>query len=376
MNVKCPNCRYKFDVNPTDVNENNEVSCSCPRCGKSFATEVKGESVSMPQAEVPKADSPTSEERVPQQSQSSQVEGTEIEIYYTAMKCMESGRAEDARPYVTRLLQLNPNEPLYIKFKEQLDQADEAKRREEERIKQLYFSAMKCIDNGQFDHAETHIKSLLETNPDEPMYLNLRDKLAEAKRIEAEHQKHLREQEEARKLEEERREAQELYEKERKAFDAMFSRAELDTELMKKYNLSEAQVNEAIDIITSLPQEVKEHLAKWPLDQLADWSRMPTNEKQQWAANAKEHLLTPEQKRQREEEQLYEKAKDYINQGLLNTAQDYVDKLLEKNPNDKRFLALHQKLNNRGNDASNSSGSGCMVVILAIIISLASIFAF
>ena len=38
MNVKCPNCRFKFDVDAV-VGDDNQVTCVCPRCGNKFAVE-------------------------------------------------------------------------------------------------------------------------------------------------------------------------------------------------------------------------------------------------------------------------------------------------------------------------------------------------
>ena len=34
MEVKCPNCRFKFDVNPNE--DGIDVNCVCPRCGNKF----------------------------------------------------------------------------------------------------------------------------------------------------------------------------------------------------------------------------------------------------------------------------------------------------------------------------------------------------
>ena len=38
MNVKCPKCRFKFDAPTADINDSNEVSIICPRCGHAFIT--------------------------------------------------------------------------------------------------------------------------------------------------------------------------------------------------------------------------------------------------------------------------------------------------------------------------------------------------
>ena len=375
MNVKCPNCRFKFDVNPTDVNEQNEVNCTCPRCGKTFVSQVL-ESNAKPPVEQPANQGPVAEPIGPQPQVQAQPEESEVELYYAAMKCIENGQNEEAKAYVTRLLQLNPTEQLYIKFKDKLDQADELKRKEEERIKTIYFSAMKCIDSCQFDQAEIHIRNLLDINPGNTMYQNLQNRLIEARRMEELRQATLRQQEETRKREEEQRKQQELLEKARRTLKDMFAGNNFDMEVMRGLNITDAQVKGTSDVIDTMPQDVREILLKLSFDQLVDWLRKPTNEKLQWVANAKENLLTPEQKRKMEEEQLYEKAQDYINQGLFNTAQDYVNRLLEMYPDNPKYQALSQKLGNSGSNDSGESGrsggSGCMVVILALIISVAA----
>lgn len=204
MNVKCPNCRFKFDVNPADANAYIEVNCTCPRCGKSFVAQVQ-EPGPKPQMEPPPHREPVVEPTQSQPQSQPQLQGSEVDLYYTAMKCMEDGMGYEARAYVNRLLELNPNESLYIQLKEKLDRADEEKRREEERIKTLYFSAMKCIDSAQFSQAAEYIKSLVAVSPNKPMYQNLWNRLDEAQRLEAQRQEELRQQEEARRREEERR---------------------------------------------------------------------------------------------------------------------------------------------------------------------------
>ena len=185
MNVKCPNCRFRFDVTPTDINDNNEVNCTCPRCGSAFTSKYIASSSNHP-----------FEEPVP--SINAQVppvvsEEEEADLYYAVMKRMKAGQHEEAGVYLKKLLALKPDEPIYKDIKEQLD-----------KIKQSYLLATKYISSGQFDLAEQYVNDLLQVNPKEPMFLSLKKSLDEVKLIEAQRQEELRQQQEAGKEEEKR----------------------------------------------------------------------------------------------------------------------------------------------------------------------------
>lgn len=168
MNVKCPNCRFKFDVAPSDVNENNEVNCTCPRCGNVFVTRYIAPNVPAEPAPVQQPQYIGSEPSLPPQED-------EADLYYALMKRMKSGQHDEAGIYLRKLLALKPDEQMYLDIKRQLDS-----------VKQSYLLATKYLKSGELDKAERHVNSLLEVSPNDPMYLSLKEDLAKAQRIEAE----------------------------------------------------------------------------------------------------------------------------------------------------------------------------------------------
>ena len=91
---------------------------------------------------------------------------------------MDKERYQDARPYVTKLLEISPDEALYRGLKEELDIIDENKRY----IEQKYDEAVDHINNDQPELAEPIVEELLEANPYEPRYRNLKAQLKEKKR--------------------------------------------------------------------------------------------------------------------------------------------------------------------------------------------------
>ena len=398
MNVKCPNCRYKFDVNPTDVNDNNEVNCSCPRCGKAFASEY-----------IPPVNKTVETPIDPQNLGNNHppmfsTQEQEADLYYALMTQMKAGNFGEAGIYLEKLLSLKPGEPVYLSIKEQLDG-----------IKQSFLLATKFIQTGELDKAEPHINSLLQIRPDEPMYLNLKEELDKAQRIEAQRKEQQRQQEKARRLEEERHREQQRLEEERrreqqrleeerrkeqqrleeerrreqqlleeeqqqrednrKALNKMLIGLGMSHESWMELNLNDEQVQETIDIINSLPPELESTFAEMPSGQLVAWVKLPTTNKRQWVKQQKKNPLS-----NIIDQQTYKKAFDYyMNQGLYDAARHYLDKLLELNPIDTEYLKLKEDLDSKSSNPVKeykSSGRGCMVVILAIIISLASIFAF
>lgn len=181
MNVKCPNCRFKFDVNPTDVNEQNEVNCTCPRCGMAFTSQYIAPSFNRP-IEVPAL-------QIDAQTQPVVSEEQEADLYYAVMKRMKAGQHEEAGIFLKKLLALKPDEPIYQEIKEQLDG-----------IKRSYLLATKYISSGQLNLAELYVNDLLKVNPNDPMYLGLKEDLDEAKRVENQKKEEERKHEEERKL--------------------------------------------------------------------------------------------------------------------------------------------------------------------------------
>lgn len=174
MNVKCPNCRFKFDVNPNDV---IEQTCICPRCGNTFTVQNTDNENGRP-SDQHVAPSIT-ERRAKAVSHES-----EVELYYALRNRMETGQHEEASSYLVKLLELNPDEPMYLKIKDDLD-----------KIKQSYFLATKYIQAGKLNLAKLYMNDLLQLAPNHPMYLNLKESFDQANKMEAQRQKELHKQE-------------------------------------------------------------------------------------------------------------------------------------------------------------------------------------
>lgn len=172
MNVKCPNCRFKFDIKQIDTNSNNEVNCTCPRCGKTFMAQNADVAAEQPHSPVQPIASSVNDMSVQSLSQES-----EMDLYYALMNRMEAGQHDAAGAYLAKLLELNPNEPMYLKIKEDLD-----------KIKQSYFMATKYIQSGQLNLAKLYINDLLNLAPNHPMFMNLKERLLQAEKEETQRQ--------------------------------------------------------------------------------------------------------------------------------------------------------------------------------------------
>ena len=331
MNVKCPNCRFKFEVNP-----NNELNCTCPRCGKSFVALALEPVPASPPVQAANRE-PVAGPAQPQ----SQPKVSEVDLYYSAMRCMEQDLIDKARAYVTQLLQMNPNEPLYIQLKESLDQADEAKRSKEERIRTMYFLAMKCIDSAQFDQATEYINSLLAVSPNDPMYQNLWNRLIEKQNLEAQRQEELRRQDEARWLEEERRREETRLEDERRLQEAWL---EAERKLQKERFFGYLEADEYDKAKSQLDQLLEEN----PDDPVYLGLKKRLEEYRLNDLRQKEILRRAEEELKEEERKGKDEASEHLKQVL----------------NGENYEMQKQSL--------GGSGSGCMVVILAVIVTLAS----
>lgn len=84
MNVKCPKCRYKFDVDIV-VNDSNEVTCICPRCGNRFEVEPPEEPT--PQSVVEEITAPVPQPQEPPAlpppvAEQPQIQQAEPEVQY------------------------------------------------------------------------------------------------------------------------------------------------------------------------------------------------------------------------------------------------------------------------------------------------------
>ena len=331
MNVKCPNCRYKFDVNPTDVNDNNEVGCSCPRCGASFTSQYIAPATEYVDNQIQQL--ALDKNRI---SQPDVTQDQEADMYFAVMKRMKAGQYEEAGDYL------------------QLDG-----------IKHSYLLATKYIQSGNLDQAELLVNKLLEISPNDPMYLSLKDELNEAQQKQEEKN---RQREEANKAIERKRrdELEKKVDIASKLLHIKLPKSDILTDVVG--NLNESQLKETSELIQEMPDYLKSYLEKQPGDFLSEWFKNSMAEKRQWIAINKSKLMPPEVSRKIQEDQLYRAANDHLMRGEFDKARDSVNRLLEMNPNDSRYQDLYLKLGSHTNSAS-----GCMVLILAVIISIASI---
>ena len=155
---------------------------------------------------------------------------------------------------------------------------------------ELYFTAVKCLEEGLPEEARALVSVLLRMNPSEAMYIGLKDKL------------------------------------------------DGSSGAKTKQSASPSPKQE------TRPLEVKPNVDKIQL-----------------------------------EAERYKKALEYMSKGHYSAAQTYVTKLLEMSPNNPRYMELDRQIVRKKTSTfsgNSSDNSGCMIVIIAIIISLASIFAF
>lgn len=155
---------------------------------------------------------------------------------------------------------------------------------------ELYFTAVKCLEEGQPEEARALVSVLLRMNPSEAMYIGLKDKI------------------------------------------------DGSSGAIIKQSASSSQKQE------TRPREIKPNVDKTQL-----------------------------------EAERYKKAIEYMSKGHYSAAQTYVTKLLEMSPNNPRYMELDRQIVRKKTSTfsgNSSDNSGCMVVIIAIIISLAPIFAF
>lgn len=158
MNVKCPNCRFKFDVLSIDI---NKQSCICPRCGRHVAIEFIKPN---PVIEYPQA--------------KPEPHFNEADMFFAAKNFRDEGRYDEAMVYIDKLLEISPDEALYRNFKEDLNRLSE----EKSIIEQKYSDAATSLDDGRLEFADHLINELLQINPRDPLYLSLKERLEEKKR--------------------------------------------------------------------------------------------------------------------------------------------------------------------------------------------------
>ena len=161
MNVKCPKCRFKFEVSVPS--ECTETKHSCPRCGNLFVTAVPVAST-----QVQSAAQEPSKLEMPQLLQ-----GSEAELFFTAQRLMDEGRCKEAMPYIDTLLDMCPGEFLYLQFKQQLQQTLEEQQLLEKKIN----DASDYIDSEQLGIAQVLVNELLQVSPNNPRYIELENRL-------------------------------------------------------------------------------------------------------------------------------------------------------------------------------------------------------
>lgn len=326
MNVKCPNCRFKFDVNPTDVNANNEVNCTCPRCGMAFTSQYVAPANNLPMGEPAR---PIGAPMPPVD-----VEEQEADLYYAVMKRMKAGQHEEAGIYLEKLLALKPDEPIYRNIKEQIDN-----------IKRAYLLATKYINSGQLNLAEMYVDDLLKVNPNDPMYLSLRNDLDQAQHRELLRQEELLRQQKAHRREEERR-----HEEARQEELRILEEAQLEEERLFAEAQHKAQEEKIIELIESGELDNAESELDKALEDSPD---------------DPEYLSLKERLEECRVEELRQKE-------ILRQAEEELREE-ERMGKDEVSEHLKQVLYGENDDSNDSSGSGCMVVILAFIVTLASL---
>ena len=112
MNVKCPNCRFKFEVSFDNNQAGEEVNCTCQRCGRLFpvvveATPFEEEPVEIEQAVL----QPEPEQNVSIPA----VDSVEQELYQDACEALRQFRLDDARVCINQLVAMRPNSVEYLR---------------------------------------------------------------------------------------------------------------------------------------------------------------------------------------------------------------------------------------------------------------------
>ena len=124
MNVKCPNCRFKFDAPTDNANPGEEITCTCQRCGRQFPVVVE-----VPEAVVPEpAAQPQVQSPIPAPvtnvTSPKPIYPAEHAVYQEACEALHQWRLDDARELVNQLMATNPNVPQYRALQEQFLRAE------------------------------------------------------------------------------------------------------------------------------------------------------------------------------------------------------------------------------------------------------------
>lgn len=121
MNVKCPNCRFKFEVSLDNSQAGEEVNCTCRRCGRQFPIIVET---------TPLEEGPIEVDEVVQQPEIEQIASVptidpiEEGLYQDACEALQRFRIDDARNCIHQLLAIRPNSVEYLRLQNQLSQAE------------------------------------------------------------------------------------------------------------------------------------------------------------------------------------------------------------------------------------------------------------
>ena len=206
-------------------------------------------------------------------------------IYNASVTALQARQLDEARNHADELLRREPNNQKYLDLSQAIDAAVEKMRQEENEM--LHATALSAIDNGNFDEARDYAAELLRREPDNQKYLDLPQAIDAA------------------------------VEKMRQEENKMLYATALSA-------IDNGNIDEARDYAAELLR------------------REPNDEKYLDLSQAIDAAV--EKKRQEENEMLHATALNAIDDGNFDEARDYAAELLRREPNDEKYLALSQAI--------------------------------
>ena len=166
MNVKCPNCRFKFDAPTDNANPGEEMTCTCQRCGRQFTVVVEApeaaEPAAAPQAQ---AQSPMPAPR-PDTNSPISIDPAEHAVYQEACEALHQWRLDDARELINQLMAWKPNIPQYRALQEQFLRAEAEFYKEQAHRQQLELQNQAMQQQQQQPQVQIQKKSAAQNAAD------------------------------------------------------------------------------------------------------------------------------------------------------------------------------------------------------------------